>query len=161
MKLLLPVDGSTASINAAKKAFEIAKKDGYSIKMIFVIKTDDFQAFKRNAKMLQQLDGTLMDKNNKLIDDEEAFKRMRWEAYNMMDSILSEADPGLVPVQKEVLLGEPFEIILKAAKEESFDLIVMGNRGFSKIKRFFVGSVTQKVISDAPCPVLVIHADAE
>ena len=33
----------------------------------------------------------------------------------------------------------------------------MGNRGFSKVKRFFVGSVIQKVISEAPCPVLAIH----
>jgi nucleotide-binding universal stress UspA family protein len=37
----------------------------------------------------------------------------------------------------------------------------MGNRGFSKIKRFFLGSVAQKVISEAPCPVLVIHTEAE
>jgi nucleotide-binding universal stress UspA family protein len=37
----------------------------------------------------------------------------------------------------------------------------MGNRGFSKIKRFFVGSVAQRVISEAPCPVLVIHSDSD
>ena len=58
-------------------------------------------------------------------------------------------------------VGEIYEKILDIAKDENFDLIVMGNRGFSKIKRFFVGSVTQKVISEAPCPVLVIHSDAE
>ncbi|HBV68623.1 MAG TPA: universal stress protein, partial [Clostridiales bacterium] len=42
-----------------------------------------------------------------------------------------------------------------------FDLIVMGNRGLPKFKRFFVGSVTQKVISEAPCPVLVIRSNFE
>jgi len=59
------------------------------------------------------------------------------------------------------LIGEPFEKIVETAKNGNYDLIVMGNRGFSKIKRFFVGSVTQRVISEAPCPVLVIRSNFE
>ena len=52
-------------------------------------------------------------------------------------------------------------MILETGKGVKADLIVMGNRGFSKIKRFFVGSVAQRVISEATCPVLVIHTDEE
>ncbi|MGB4439171.1 MAG: universal stress protein [Sedimentibacter sp.] len=33
----------------------------------------------------------------------------------------------------------------------------MGQRGYSKVKRFFVGSVTYRVVSDASCPVLIVH----
>jgi len=49
------------------------------------------------------------------------------------------------------------EVILDEARKESYDLIVMGKRGLSKITRFFIGSVTQRVLADAPCPVLVVN----
>ncbi|HBC32472.1 MAG TPA: universal stress protein, partial [Clostridiales bacterium] len=54
--------------------------------------------------------------------------------------------------------GEPYSKIIEAARNDNIDIIVMSNRGFSKVKRFFVGSVTQKVIAEAPCPVLVVNA---
>lgn len=161
MKLLIPVDGSAASLNAAKKAAEIAKKDGYTIKIISVIKPDDLQAYKRNAKAWQQLDGSLIHSTLQPMDDDAAYARLRRRTGEMIDSICLEAGCDELPAEKEVLVGEPYEIILKMAKDEGIDLIVMGNRGFSKIKRFFVGSVTQRVISEAPCPVLVVHTNAE
>jgi nucleotide-binding universal stress UspA family protein len=79
----------------------------------------------------------------------------------LLDSLTEELDFGDAKIEKAVLVGEPYQMILETAKGISADLIVMGNRGFSKIKRFFVGSVTQRVISEAPCPVLVIHTDAK
>ena len=161
MKLLIPVDGSQASVSAAKKAAEIAKKDGYTVKIISVIKPDDLQAYRRNAKAWQQLDGSLIGNRAKPIDDEEALVKMRRRTNDIIDSVLSEAAFEGIQTERAVLVGEPFEVILDTAKKEGVDLIVMGNRGFSKIKRFFVGSVTQKVIAEAPCPVLVVHSDAE
>ena len=95
------------------------------------------------------------------MDDDAVYARLRRRASEMIDSICTQAGCDGLPTEKEVLMGEPYEVILKTAKEEGADLIVMGNRGFSKIKRFFVGSVTQRVISEAPCPVLVVHTNAE
>jgi len=60
-------------------------------------------------------------------------------------------------VQAETLLkeGHTVQEILKAARDSEFDLIVMGARGISKIRGMLLGSVSDGVIRNAPCPVPV------
>ncbi|MCW3994244.1 MAG: universal stress protein, partial [Candidatus Bathyarchaeota archaeon] len=60
-------------------------------------------------------------------------------------------------IQVETLLreGHTVQEILKIAQDSKFDLIVMGARGISKIREMFLGSVSDGVIRNAPCPVLV------
>lgn len=160
MKLLLPVDGSSASMNAVKKAIEIANKDGLSIKLITVIR-DNSQGSKRNENLWRQVDGSIISGNARTMNNDDTTSKAKDNADELLNSIVDEFDFGNIKVEKDVLVGEPYDKILETAENEKFDLIVMGNRGFSKIKRFFTGSVTQRVISEAKCPVLVIHADAE
>jgi len=155
MKLLVPVDGSTASLNAVKKSIEIAKKYNFSIKLISVVDSDAVSGGSRNEKLWRGVDGTVIS------EVEELPEKMKEYAARLLDGITSQLDFSDINVQTEVLLGEPYIKILETAKNEHFDLIVMGNRGFSKIKRFFIGSVVQRVISEAPCPVLVIHTDVD
>jgi len=159
MKILVPVDGSNASMHAVKKSIEYAKKFNSSIKLITVVNKDKLIGSERNEKLWRQVDGSSILENNELI--KEVGTRINENAAKMLNSIVQELDFSDIKTEREVLLGEPYEKILETARNENFDLIVMGNRGFSKIKRFFLGSVTQRVISDAPCPVLVIHDDSE
>jgi hypothetical protein len=51
---------------------------------------------------------------------------------------------------------QPHEPIVQEAKKRNVDLIVMGTRGMSGLKRVLMGSVAQKVIGYAPCPVMVV-----
>jgi nucleotide-binding universal stress UspA family protein len=51
---------------------------------------------------------------------------------------------------------QPHEPIVQEAKERNIDLIVMGTRGMTGLKRVLMGSVAQKVIGHAPCPVMVV-----
>lgn len=88
-------------------------------------------------------------------------EKIKENAQRLLDAIVSKLDFSGIRVEKEVLLGEPYAKIIETAKNDKIDIIVMSNRGFSKVKRFFVGSVTQKVISDAPCPVLVVNPGFE
>jgi nucleotide-binding universal stress UspA family protein len=60
-----------------------------------------------------------------------------------------------------VVVGVPHKQIVKIAEDGNYELIVMGKRGFSEVERFFVGSVTQKVLSEAHCPVLVVNKEEE
>jgi nucleotide-binding universal stress UspA family protein len=161
MKLLVPVDGSSASINAVKKSIEIAKKYDFSIKLICIVASDVSRGHKRNEQLWRQVDGSAITGRPMTIDDDVLTSKLRESSDELLDSIVAELDFGDIKVEKEVSFGEPYVKILETAKDEKFDLIVIGNRGFSKIKSFFLGSVTQRVISEAQCPVLVIHADAE
>ncbi len=52
--------------------------------------------------------------------------------------------------------AQPHMPIVEEAKKRSADLIIMGTRGKTGLKRVFLGSVAQKVIGYAPCPVMVV-----
>jgi nucleotide-binding universal stress UspA family protein len=54
-------------------------------------------------------------------------------------------------------VGVPYENIVNAAKEKNVDLIVVGRKGKTGIKSFFMGSNSERVIGLAPCAVLVAH----
>ncbi|HDD67120.1 MAG TPA: universal stress protein [Candidatus Thorarchaeota archaeon] len=53
--------------------------------------------------------------------------------------------------------GDPAGRIIEIAEERKVDLIVMGSRGVSGIRRLFVGSISDKVTRDAPCPVMIVR----
>ena len=68
---------------------------------------------------------------------------------------VSDLTPG-VKVGEKVELGTPDKSIVELAKSEGYDLIVMSTHGKSGL-RMTVGSVTEKVVRTAPCPVLSIR----
>lgn len=160
-KLLVPVDGSAASINAVKKSIEIARKYDFVIKLITVVRLTNVERYGFNEKLFHQIGGLKYMGDVVLETDNKVMQQAKESAAKLLDSIIADLDFTGIQVEKEIEFGEPYAMILEKAEKEKVDLIIMGNRGFSKIKRFFVGSVTHRVISEAPCPVLVIHTDAD
>jgi universal stress protein A len=65
---------------------------------------------------------------------------------------------GITKVSTELLRGDATQQIVVYAKENGFDLIVIGTHGRSGIKHMLLGSVTEKVVRHAPCPVLVVRS---
>jgi Universal stress protein UspA and related nucleotide-binding proteins len=53
--------------------------------------------------------------------------------------------------------GSPADAILKTVEKEDVDLVVMGTSGKHGLDRFLLGSVTEKVVRSAKCPVLAVH----
>lgn len=62
---------------------------------------------------------------------------------------------GVATVHEHPADGDPAEAILDVAEQVGADLIVVGNKGVSGVRRFLLGSVAQKVVQHAPCAVLV------
>jgi nucleotide-binding universal stress UspA family protein len=68
------------------------------------------------------------------------------------------ADQG-VPCETRVAVGPAYRTIVELAGEWGAGLIVMGSHGRTGTKRLLMGSVTERVVAQAPCPVLVVKAD--
>ena len=59
-------------------------------------------------------------------------------------------------VEQRVAVGQPFEQILKTAESETVDMIVMGTNGRTGFAHLVMGSVAERVVRLAPCPVLTV-----
>ncbi|KAL7137179.1 hypothetical protein ABFS83_10G075100 [Erythranthe nasuta] len=66
----------------------------------------------------------------------------------------------MVKAKTSIVGGDPKEVICNVADQMGVDLIAIGSRGLGKVKRAFMGSVSDYVIHHASCPVLVIKPSA-
>lgn len=63
-------------------------------------------------------------------------------------------------VHNEIEIGKPFEKIVRAARRFDADMILMGTHGQSTLIYILIGSVAEKVVRKAPCPVLTVKNPA-
>jgi nucleotide-binding universal stress UspA family protein len=71
-------------------------------------------------------------------------------------------EAGLGPtIRKELEVGDPADLILAAAEAQGSDLIIMGSRGLNRVRRFLLGSVSNKVVHHARCAVSMAHPKGE
>ena len=133
-KILLATDGSKHSLNATEKAIDFAKSYGGTLTAISVVDVPD---------ELYAEAPTVVD---------ELVRKAKGYAENVKNM----ARAAGVEVNTQVREGESHEAVTRLAKDEGADLIVMGSHGRTGVKRLLMGSVTEKVIGHAPCPVLVV-----
>lgn len=146
-KILVPVDGSELSLYVIEQALEQAKNQESRVTLLTVLPEESFYY------------GEFMPDYGKSVAMLEAQNTIREEARknseNMLDCLGEKFEKNHVPVEKSVQSGIPAEKILEMAESGGYHLIVIGNRGFSPAKKFFLGSVSQRVLAGAKCPVLV------
>jgi nucleotide-binding universal stress UspA family protein len=148
-KILVPADGSNASVNALNYAAHLVELEGEDAELLVIHVLEDVK--QGGAIGLQAKYG-----NVRLV---EGFKRTRREAaLRWLKPIEEAAKKKGIQLKTEVLDGDSeVEVIIDYAKKNSVDLIVIGSKGLSKFRRLLVGSVANAVISHAPCPVMVIR----
>ena len=73
-----------------------------------------------------------------------------------LDRIIADIPDQNVPINREVVSGFPYLEIVRFANDHDIDLIVMGSRGRSGLSHLFLGSVAERVLRKAPCPVLTV-----
>ncbi|MCX5874939.1 MAG: universal stress protein [Deltaproteobacteria bacterium] len=133
--ILLATDGSTCCDNALARALEIAQERKAKLSAVSVVYTnDEFYAV-----------------------GQDVMKELYQEADKVLDKVRNWA--GDLGVQAELFVrdGEPHQAITAMAAEISASLIVMGSHGRKGLTRLLMGSVTERVIGYADCPVLVCH----
>ena len=65
-------------------------------------------------------------------------------------------DTGNVAIEKKQKAGHPGSVILEEIVNEKIDLVVMGNRGYGPIAGAMLGSVSQRILTKAECPVMIV-----
>jgi nucleotide-binding universal stress UspA family protein len=78
------------------------------------------------------------------------------EIQEILQKVQGEADREGVPLDTLLLRGTPSDAIIQAAQTRGTDLLILGSHGRTGLKRLITGSVTEQVIGQARCPVLIV-----
>ena len=142
-RILLPVDGSEHSLEAARKLGRLIDAEGAEISLLHVQK--------RKALAVGE---ALIDPETKQLRE----IRRRREAERVFDITNAPlAQQGLTVRQQLTVEGDPADEILRFADEIGADLIVMGSHGRTGVLRVLMGGVSRKVLDRAKCPVLIVR----
>ncbi len=136
-KVLIALDGSEASLAAARRGAALARYCGAEVVLCHC------------RRHVPELLG------------EPYYQRMLDLALSEADEVLQPfrellSESGLA-FEERVLEGDPARRIVEAAQVEQCDLIVVGTRGLSDFEGLVLGSVAHKVLVSAPCPVLAVR----
>ncbi len=135
--VLVAFDGSEAASRAFDLALGVAGLAGARLTVLSVAQVPEF-----------------VETVNELDDATEAARGLLQAA---MRRLLARAEAGRTTVETRLEVGHPADRILAFAEEHGVDLIVMGRRGLSGISRWVLGSVSDRVLHHAPCPVLIVR----
>ena len=143
-RILVPTDGDEQSLAAARHAVELAGVHGATVDAVYVADTEP--------------SWTAVSKG----EVRETLREVQREAgVQALDAVETLADGGTVTLRTELREGTPDEEILAAIDDHDPDLVVMGTHGHSGIRRRLLGSVTERIVRDAPVPVLTVKSDTE
>jgi nucleotide-binding universal stress UspA family protein len=84
-------------------------------------------------------------------------QKLRAAAVERVDRLKSEKVPAGVAARAAVVDGVPFVEIVRRARDEKADLIVIATHGYSGLKHVLLGSTAERVVRKAPCPVLTVR----
>ena len=129
-RIVIPVDNSEASKNAVRKGAYLAKLLGVNAKVVSVNDTHQFIA----SVVLEE--------------------KLKKEAESFLESYKTLGKEVGVDIETVLISGNPAEEIVKYAQQD--DLIIMAIHGRKGIDRFMLGSVSEEVVRNAPCSVLVV-----
>ena len=143
--ILVPTDFSELSGVALEFGQELAERCGASLHLLHVIE-DPFVAGAIPSEVY--------------VPDVPALRAsLVTEAEAQLASLVPDRVRDALRVTTEVLVGNAASAICEAAAATPCDLIVMGTHGRTGVAHLFLGSVAEKVVRTAPCPVLTIRSE--
>jgi len=137
-KILIPTDGSDYSIHAAEYGLSLAKQYNAQITVVYVV------------------DEVVINRFTHVNEREDVAKELKEDGQRYVNFVLGLAEKAGVKATSLIVKGRPFEHIVHLANGLNMDLIVMGTYGHRGADRILIGSVSERVIQYAHCPVLVV-----
>ncbi|MEW6194043.1 MAG: universal stress protein [Bacteroidota bacterium] len=145
-KIIVPTDFSKLSFSALEYALDLAERMDATIHLIYVLeKTPPFLA-------IRSID----------VSEEDVIRNMEEEARKQLSKTATEFRmESNVKIMEVLRKGNDYEEIVNYSKEINCDLIVIATHGRTGVLHTLLGSVAEKVIRYAKCPVLVITPEEE
>lgn len=145
-KVLVPIDHSESSLEAAWMGLVIASSFGASLTLLHVQSHSTVELFHVNYSEFQKPNHEeFHDSVLKYVDD----------PYSQ--SLCSAVNKGMVEIEIDNCQNKPAVVICKYAQSNGVDLIVMGSRGLSNMEGIVLGSVSSEVVHHAPCAVTIVR----
>ena len=139
-KVVVGVDGSPQAHHAAAVAESIARASGAELHLVNVVRPPDgWWGVAGGPPSFPGLEGTLKDAQREILD-----------------AAVAELDLANIPHETFEDTGDPARVLVEYCERASADLLVVGKRGAGLIERMIIGSVANRVVHDAPCPVLIV-----
>lgn len=138
MRILVALDQSPFAATVLDKALVLAKEQGAAMTIMTV--AEDFMDI-----------GDVMDTT--MVTDK-LFAAAKAAAEDYAAKAKAAGVPATVIVEQGV---SPADLIISQAETQGFDMIVMGHQGKRGLSRYLIGSVAGRVVSHAPCSVLIIR----
>jgi nucleotide-binding universal stress UspA family protein len=145
-RILVPTDFSPASEAALATAKALAAQFGASIDMIHVLQ-DPYATAAYASDAYGYLPPGLR----------ESWQR---EALKHLDALMTPEAAAQFRVNTRVVFGSPANAIVEYARDNSMNLIVMGTHGRGGVAHLLLGSVAERVVRTAECPVLTVRGTA-
>ena len=151
--ILVPLDGSEFGDKALPLAQDLAKSSGATIHLIQVIsRQPEFEAMHSRGGESPTVLEMEIDSARRLIDA----RTTRGKGH--LEAVATQLQSDGIKVETAIREGAADENIVEYAKERGIDLIVMSTHGHGALRRFFIGSVTDRVIRSCETPVLIVPA---
>jgi nucleotide-binding universal stress UspA family protein len=141
-RILVPHDFSEAAANALSYALGVSEKFGARVTVMHVYEIPAIGAAEALAAG---------------VEFASVVERVTAKA---LERVASRARESNVDLDTELRTGTPWMEIITVAERMKADLIVIGTHGRKGVSRMLLGSVAEKVVRTAPCPVLTVHAPA-
>ncbi|HVO00679.1 MAG TPA: universal stress protein [Candidatus Cybelea sp.] len=138
-RILMATDGSEGAARAVAVAADMAKAAGARLTIVTVGDSAD-SALEPIAKVEGDLGAALdLVLNRNLLDAQEIARKA-----------------GVAEIKTQITWGDPSQAIINAAMHSNADAIVIGRRGLGQLEGLLLGSVSQKLVTHAPCTVIVV-----
>jgi universal stress protein A len=139
-KILVPIDFTPHSAAAVHRAIDVAGRYDAELLLLYVYEPADYPL-----------------PDGYVVFTPEQLDRVTTEIQKRLEAARKDAESaGARRVSSRLTQGSPAQVILDLARDERFDLIVMGTHGRTGVGRWVLGSVAEKVVRGAPCPVLTV-----
>ena len=145
-KIMVGIDGSEGSVNAADYAIAIAKRHNAELIAVNVLTSDIGYAYSSPG-----VESPPLTIREIILLAEDEVKK--W-----LNDIKEKADRNGIRFRSEIIMAKRSAVttMLDYAEEQKIDLIAVGTRGRSGIKKMLLGSIASGLVTYAACPVLVV-----